>query len=84
MAEKDVTSFQSGLMLEDAFIELKTLLQSYSEMAGDTTPPLIFTFEKAFDRFEAVLMEHQKVLHAQTICIADPGESLSCTGPDNR
>ena len=84
MAEKDVTSFQSGLLLEDAFIELKTLLQSYSEMAGETTPSLIFTLEKAFDRFESVLTEHQKVLHAQAICIANPGESLSCTGPDNR
>jgi hypothetical protein len=84
MAEKDVTSFQSGLKVEDAFIELKTLLQSYVDLAGEAIPPVLFTLERAFDRFESVLIEHQKVLHAQPLCSTNPGESLSCTGPDSR
>jgi hypothetical protein len=65
MANESV--FQSGVSLEDAFIELKMLLRSYSDMAGDTAPPLIFTLERAFDRFELVLVEHQKVIHADVL-----------------
>lgn len=64
MATVDGTeSFESGLELEDQFIEFKTLVQSYGDSAGKQTSPLIFTLERALDRLEAALTEHLRVLH---------------------
>ena len=83
MAEHDVTSFQSGLSLEDAFIELKTLLQSFVELSGGSIPPVLFTLERAFERFELVLAEHQKVLHAQMVRDTNAPETLSCSRSDS-
>ena len=61
--ENGTESYKSGLVLEDAFIELKALVQSYVDLAGDEIPPMIFTLEHALDRFDVVLMGHLGVLH---------------------
>ena len=37
------------------------------ELSGGSIPPVLFTLERAFERFELVLAEHQKVLHAQMV-----------------
>lgn len=63
MAEQNATrSFESGIQLEEAFIEFKNLIVSYSLLKpeGDA---LIFTLERAIDRFELSLQSHQKILH---------------------
>ena len=49
---------KSALGVEDAFIEVRTLVQSYVDVAGETLPPLLFTLERALDRFEAILLAH--------------------------
>jgi hypothetical protein len=64
MAEKDVTeAFESGIKLEESFLELRMLMQSYSDLSGDS--PLIFTIEKALARVYLSLQEHQFILHNQ-------------------
>lgn len=64
MAMVDGTeSFKSGLELEEQFIEFKALVQSYDDVAGEETPPLIFTLERALDRLEAALTGHLSILH---------------------
>lgn len=57
-------AFESGIELEEAVIEFRSLVQSYLDLAGDTCPPLLFTLDKALDRVEGALTDHQKVLHA--------------------
>ena len=61
--ENGTESFKSGLVLEEAFIELKALVQSYVDLAGEEIPPMIYTLGRALDRFDAVLKAHQGVLH---------------------
>lgn len=64
MAMVDGTeAFKSGLALEEHFVEFKALVQSYDDIAGEETPPLIFTLERALDRLEAALTSHLSVLH---------------------
>ena len=64
MADSHVTeAFGSGCRLEEAFIELKMLVQSYVDISEETTP-FLFTLEKGVERFESALQMHQAVLHA--------------------
>jgi len=64
MAIENLTqSFESGIELEVAFIELKTLVQSYVDLLGGEITPLVFTLDHAIDRFDAVLKAHLSVLH---------------------
>lgn len=66
MADSDVTrAFNSGLDLEIAFIELKSLTKSYSEINNGEMPCFLFTLDRAIDRFEVALSLHQSVLHRE-------------------
>ena len=56
-------SFESGLELEESMIELRALVQSYIDVAGETLPPLLFTLDRSLMRVEQAMSAHQKVLH---------------------
>lgn len=56
-------SFESGIELEEAMIEFRSLVQSYIELAGDSFPPMLFTLDRGFSRVEQAMSAHQKVLH---------------------
>lgn len=63
MADQNATrSFESGIQIEEAFIELKMLIDSYRDLKPDGDA-LLFTLGRAIDRFEFSLQSHQKVLH---------------------
>lgn len=62
-SENFTKSFESGTELEVAFIELKTLVQSYVDLSGDEITSLVFTLDHAIDRFDVALKAHLSVLH---------------------
>ena len=54
-------NFSSGLDLEASFVELKQLVLSYTEVAGDGDHPLLFTLSAAIDRFEVAIDAPKRV-----------------------
>lgn len=65
MAAANVTqAFNSGLQVEESFIELKCLVQSYLDLAGEDENPMLFTLDKAISRYEVSLNDHQAILHS--------------------
>lgn len=56
--------FQSACDVEEAIGEFRTLLQSHIDVAGESIPPILWTFEKGLDRLEGAFSIHQAKCHA--------------------
>lgn len=66
MANSHVTeAFDSSCRLECTFIDFKTLVQSYVEVAGDHVPAWLYVIQQGVDVLENALVEHQTLLHSR-------------------
>lgn len=54
----------TGASLEEAFIDLKTLVSAYGVVAGAETPAWLYPLEKSVDCLEARLLAHLEQLSA--------------------
>jgi hypothetical protein len=55
--------FNSVVEVEEALLEVQTLLKSHFDVAGDDAPAILWTFDRAFQRFDAVFRSHQAFCH---------------------
>lgn len=55
----------SGCTVEEAVIDFRTLLTAFQQAAGEGDwPAWLLTVDKALERVEGALTDHQQVLHA--------------------
>ena len=55
--------FRSACDVEEAIGEFRTLLQSHIDVAGESVPPILWTFEKGLERLEQAFALHQAKCH---------------------
>lgn len=55
--------FRSACDVEEAIGEFRTLLQSHIDVAGESIPPVLWTFERGLDRLEQAFALHHAKCH---------------------
>lgn len=53
----------SGITVEEAVIEFRSLLSAFRDAAGDNEPAWLAVIDRHFERVESSLIAHQSNLH---------------------